>query len=615
MNTTINSPILVTGAACRIAVVPRPSKRTRALIARTLLFVMALYLSATLPQESRADTNASPAFAQELMQSMETMDKDMMAAPMIGHPDHDFCAMMIPHHQGAVDMSKAILLHGKDPVVRRLAQEIIVTQLQEIEVMRLRLAALQTDSSSVPQKGRLQSMNSTPVSSRDRVYTADQTSGTVSVIDPAANKLLGVIRLGDPVPGALSPLYRGQLLVHGLGFSPDHRTLAVVSIGSNSITLIDTTSNRILGVIYIGRSPHEAFFTPDGKELWATVRGEDYVSVIDPVKMKETRRVQTANGPGMVLFRPDGRYAFVPSSFTPELDVVDTQSYEVIARVPQASPFSPNLAVSRDGTEVWFTLKDSGKTQVMSAEPPFRILATLDSGPICNHVALVDNANGKFAYVTVGGENVVKVYRRGDSPKLETTIPTGDLPHGIWESGDGTRVYVGLENQDAVMAIDTLRNAILATIPIGQQPQALVYVPQAVPDGDGTANLTPLGDAGKAAHLTLIAPQGIGSSAHATVSVNNLGSLDLLQAAVSGLKPGQKYTLWLVESRTAPFGRKEALVTFQANQAGAQIAQAIGPLRKALTRPGESPVEQVEERFLLLTQTDSKAPELIQSTP
>src|SRR5215475_6269671 len=79
-----------------------------------------------------------------------------------------------------------------------------------------------------------------PVSSSDRVYAADQTSNTVSVIDPSSNKLLGVIRLGDPVPGALSPLYKGQLLVHGLGYSPDAKTLAVVSVGSNSVTLLDT---------------------------------------------------------------------------------------------------------------------------------------------------------------------------------------------------------------------------------------------------------------------------------------------------------------------------------------------------------------------------------------
>jgi YVTN family beta-propeller protein len=138
-------------------------------------------------------------------------------------------------------------------------------------------------------------------SNGDRVYTGDQTSNTVSVIDPATQKLLGVIRLGDPVPGALSPLYKGALLVHGLGFSPDHRTLAVISIGSNSVTLIDTTTNRIKGTVYVGRSPHEGFFTPNGRELWVVVRGEDYVSVIDPMKMKEVRRITTANGPVIAL--------------------------------------------------------------------------------------------------------------------------------------------------------------------------------------------------------------------------------------------------------------------------------------------------------------------------
>jgi len=567
----------------------------------------------TSPSWAQMPPNSS--FEQEMMESMSKMDQGMVAAAMTGNPNYDFSAMMIPHHQGAIDMAKTFLLHGQDSVLRRLAQEIIVTQQQEIQVMRLRLATLQTGGASAPPEKKQDAPASIPVSEKDRVYTGDQTSNTVSVINPSSNKLLGVIRLGDPVPGALSPLYRGQLLVHGIGFSPDHRTIAVVSIGSNSVTFIDTATNKIKGVVYTGRAPHEAFFTPDGKELWAVVRGEDYVSVIDPVKMKETRRVQTANGPGMVLFRPDGRYAFVPSSFTPELDVVDTKSYQVVARVPQASPFSPNLSVSRDGTEVWFTLKDSGKTQVMSAQPPFRILATLDTGPITNHVTLVENSNGKFAYVTVGEENAVKVFRRGEKPELIVTISTGDLPHGIWGSGDGTRVYVGLENQDAVIAIDTITNKIIATIPIGLQPQALVYVPDAVPTGDGTANLMPLAEAGKAAHLTLIAPEGSRSAAHATVSVNSLGPLDLLQIAVSGLKPGKMYRLWLVASRTAPFEQKEELVTFKTNLAGAQVVQTVGPFRQVLTSNREKTAELTQQRFLLVTPAESDTAEVIQKTP
>src|SRR5262249_24226988 len=120
-----------------------------------------------------------------------------------------------------------------------------------------------------------------PISHRDRVYVAEQFSKTVSVTDPADNRLLGVIRLGDPAPGNLSPLYRGQLLVHGMGFSPDHRPLAVVSVGSNAVTFIDTASNVVKHVTYVGRSPPEAFFTPDGREVWVAVRGENYIAVLD----------------------------------------------------------------------------------------------------------------------------------------------------------------------------------------------------------------------------------------------------------------------------------------------------------------------------------------------
>jgi YVTN family beta-propeller protein len=125
------------------------------------------------------------------------MDHDMAAAPMTGDPNHDFSAMMIPHHQGAIEMAKTFLLHGQDAALRRLAQEIIVTQQQEIQVMQLRLAALQAAATTSPDDKKQEISASIPVSERDRVYTGDQTSNTVSVINPASNKLLGVIRLGD----------------------------------------------------------------------------------------------------------------------------------------------------------------------------------------------------------------------------------------------------------------------------------------------------------------------------------------------------------------------------------------------------------------------------------
>jgi uncharacterized protein (DUF305 family) len=76
-------------------------------------------------------------FMQELNGSMERMDRRMAKASMNGSVDHDFASMMIPHHQGAIDMAKAELIYGKDPVMRRLAQEILVDQQSEIDAMQL----------------------------------------------------------------------------------------------------------------------------------------------------------------------------------------------------------------------------------------------------------------------------------------------------------------------------------------------------------------------------------------------------------------------------------------------------------------------------------------------
>ena len=81
-------------------------------------------------------------FAQQMDAGMQAMMKDMHAAGVSGNPDIDFLAMMIPHHEGAVEMARLELLYGKDPLTRRLAEEIIASQSTEIAAMKERLAIL-----------------------------------------------------------------------------------------------------------------------------------------------------------------------------------------------------------------------------------------------------------------------------------------------------------------------------------------------------------------------------------------------------------------------------------------------------------------------------------------
>jgi YVTN family beta-propeller protein len=415
-----------------------------------------------------------------------------------------------------------------------------------------------------------------------------------------------VIRLGDPQPGNFSPLYKGQVLVHGMGFSPDHKTIAVVSIGSNSVSFIDTATNAVRHTTYVGRSPHEAFFTPDGNEVWVTVRGENYVAVLDGKSFEEKTRIKVPAGPGMQIFSPDGRYGYVCSSFNPETVVVSVADHQIVGHVKQESPFCPNIAASPDGKQVWLTLKDVGRTMVFDARPPFAVQTSIDTGPITNHVNIVRNANGTFAYVTVGGLNEVKVFRTDDFVQV-ATIPVGKLPHGIWPSGDGSRVYVGLENADAVTAIDTLTNKVVATSAVGQAPQAITYVPNAVPDGDGTQGLQPLGVAGQAAHLSLAAVEAdkaarSAEKAATSVSLFDQGLIQVLQASVTGLAPKQMYVLALVHLPNCD-GALEPLATFTTNPAGSAIVNAAGPIRRLVQ--GEA---RIERSYLVIAQGSPAKP-------
>ena len=434
------------------------------------------------------------------------------------------------------------------------------------------------------------------ITHRDRVYTAEQFSNTISVTDPVDSRLLGVIRLGDPQPGNFSPLYRGQVLVHGLGFAPDHKTIAAVSIGSNSVTFIDTATNAVKHTTYLGRSPHEVFFTPDGREIWVTVRGQDYVSVLDSETYEEKSRITVPAGPGMQIFSPDGKYGYVCSSFNPETVVISVGDHQIVGHVKQESPFCPNIAATPDGKQVWMTLKDTGRVMVFDAQPPFAVLNSFETGPITNHVNFANNANGKFAYVTVGGLNEVKVFRTDDFTQI-ATIPVGKLPHGVWPSGDGSRVYVGLENGDALVTIDALTNKVIAASPIGQGPQAIAFVPNAVPEGDGLQNLEAPGVDGQAFHLQLAAPAKRGgdtANAPTSVSLFDQGLTQVLEASVTGLEPRHDYVLALAADAEGK-GPWEPLSAFMTNPSGSSIVNAVGPIRQVVD--GE---DKIRRRYLVV---------------
>jgi hypothetical protein len=152
-------------------------------------------------------------------------------------------------------------------------------------------------------------------------------------------------------------------------------------------------------------------------------------------------------------------------------------------------------------------------------------------------------------------------------------------------------MYVGLENADAAAAIDTLENKVVATIALGQAPQGVAYVPNAVPQGDGMQNLQPLGTAAKTVQLALAAQDG---KAATHVTLFDQGLVQILQAAITGLPPKQPFVLALSDDPKGT-GHLEPLAGFMSNPAGAQIVNTIGPIRQVVQGGGAA-----QKRYLVI---------------
>jgi Domain of unknown function (DUF305) len=118
--------------------VPIKVKKESRWLALPLVVVPLVVGASTAHNPSQQSPKTGPAAAwSELMGSMDEMESAMSRAKTSGSSDVDFVNVMMPHHQAAIDMAKTELLYGKDPQIRRLAQEIVTDQQSEMEFMKL----------------------------------------------------------------------------------------------------------------------------------------------------------------------------------------------------------------------------------------------------------------------------------------------------------------------------------------------------------------------------------------------------------------------------------------------------------------------------------------------
>ena len=316
----------------------------------------------------------------------------------------------------------------------------------------------------------------TTLAAPDKVFVADEESGTVSVLDAASFKKIAAVPVGrEPHNVQISPdgklawvTNSGEQGMPGMGkgghaamssggevwaidteshavvakipvgkhpahvvLTPDGRFAYVTNGGENTVSVVDTEARRVAATIPVGAYPHGIRISPDGHEAYVANLKGGTVSVIDIREKKEVAQIPVGKGPAQTGFAPDGRLAFVSLSQENKVALIDPAARKVLKKIAvgtvpiqvYATPDSKMLLVANQGTK-----QKPGNTVSLIDLTDSKVVNTVRTGPGA-HGVVVDR-EGRYAYVSNIYENSVSVLDV-KAAKVVASVRVGEGPNGI----------------------------------------------------------------------------------------------------------------------------------------------------------------------------------------
>ncbi|WP_440945625.1 PKD domain-containing protein [Methanosarcina sp. T3] len=286
-------------------------------------------------------------------------------------------------------------------------------------------------------------------------YITNEGSNSISVIDTATNKVTATIPVGaNPV---------------GVAINPNGTKVYVANDHSNDVSVIDTATNAVTVTVPAGRSPQGVAVSPDGKKVYVTNLASNTISVIDTATNTVVSTVKTGGSPTGVVVSPDGKKIYVTNNGDKTVSIIDTATKAVISTVTVGKG-PGEIAVTPDGAKVYVANSDGGSISVIDTATnsvtdtvkvegaPFGIAVTPDGTKV-----YVTNNDKYFSTVSV-----IDV----STNEVAATIPVGPNPAGAAVTPDGTKVYVTINLCNTVSVIDTATNTVTATMLVGKSPYA-----------------------------------------------------------------------------------------------------------------------------------------------
>lgn len=296
-----------------------------------------------------------------------------------------------------------------------------------------------------------------------RVYVPNSKSNSVTVIDPATYRVIDRFSVGR-LPQHVTPSY-------------DLKTLWVLNDLGNSLTRIDPANGKPKETIPV-TDPYNMYYTPDGKYAIVVAEQQRRLNFLDPVDMKLRHSLQVpCKGVDHMDFSADGRYLIASCEFDGSLVKVDVERQEVLGRLPLEGGGMPqDVKLSPDGSVFYVADMDAGGVHLVDGDR-FRSIGFLPTGKGAH--GLYVSRDSRVLYVSNRGEGSVSVIDFGT--RREATkwrLPGGGSPDMGGVSADGNVLWLAGRYNAEVYAIDTHDGKLLARIPVGREPHGLCVYPQ-----------------------------------------------------------------------------------------------------------------------------------------
>lgn len=322
----------------------------------------------------------------------------------------------------------------------------------------LMLALTLSGCAEIAQLGGRSANDPTPLT--PRIYAANESSNSVSVIDATSFKQIAIVDSKN-------------VSTHDLALSRDGNRLYATNLASGRLSVIDTRGLETIASIYTGKRCHVVALTHDNRQAWVANIGDNTVSIVDTATYRVVGTIAVGKGPTGLTFSRDGNFAYVSNQGDKAVAVVDTASLKVIKTIAVGD--NPHFLILGPDGRIWGG--NSGGKSIYIIDPATQTkVAELDVGANPQQIAFAyKGMAGPYAYVTLSGANQIAVVdARLSHLRVIERLAAGDKPNGIWANTEGTRIYVGHEISNDLRVFDTGSNALIGTAALGRKPIRVV---------------------------------------------------------------------------------------------------------------------------------------------